>query len=87
MQAFKAQKLFYGWIVVAVTAITLFVSAGVRSAPGVFLSLPCVLLLPVLIFIFFYFSNSKRLEFVTHQLLFVFYWIRLNEVLEIVLFF
>ena len=37
MQASKAQKLFYGWIVVAVTAVTLFVSAGVRSAPGVFI--------------------------------------------------
>jgi sugar phosphate permease len=30
-------RLFYGWIVVAVTALTLVVSAGVRSAPGVFL--------------------------------------------------
>ncbi|HWQ15604.1 MAG TPA: MFS transporter [Roseiflexaceae bacterium] len=31
------RRLFYGWIVVAVTALTLIVSAGVRSAPGVFL--------------------------------------------------
>lgn len=30
-------RVFYGWIVVVVTAITLIVSAGVRSAPGVFL--------------------------------------------------
>lgn len=37
MQAGKAQKLFYGWIVVAVTAVTLFFSAGIRSAPGVFI--------------------------------------------------
>ena len=37
MQAFKAKKFFYGWVVVAVTAVTLFVSAGLRSAPGVFI--------------------------------------------------
>ncbi|MDP9373827.1 MAG: MFS transporter [Chloroflexota bacterium] len=30
-------RLYYGWIVVAVTALTLLVSAGVRSAPGVFI--------------------------------------------------
>ena len=30
-------NLFYGWVVVAITAATLMVSAGVRSAPGVFL--------------------------------------------------
>lgn len=30
-------RFFYGWIVVAVTALMLIVSAGVRSAPGVFL--------------------------------------------------
>ncbi len=29
--------IYYGWVVVGVTAITLLVSAGVRSAPGVFL--------------------------------------------------
>lgn len=28
-------RLFYGWIVVAVTFLTLLISAGVRSAPGV----------------------------------------------------
>jgi sugar phosphate permease len=37
MQRFKSQKFFYGWVVVAITAVTLFVSAGVRSAPGVFI--------------------------------------------------
>ncbi|MBX3011626.1 MAG: MFS transporter [Caldilineaceae bacterium] len=37
MQAFKTQKFFYGWVVVAITALTLFISAGVRSAPGVFI--------------------------------------------------
>jgi sugar phosphate permease len=29
------RRLHYGWIVVAVTALTLIISAGVRSAPGV----------------------------------------------------
>jgi MFS family permease len=29
-------KLYYGWIVVAVTAIALILAAGARSAPGVF---------------------------------------------------
>jgi len=29
--------LFYGWIVVGATALVLLTSAGVRSAPGVFL--------------------------------------------------
>lgn len=33
----RQTSFFYGWIVVAVTAATLIVSAGVRSAPGVFL--------------------------------------------------
>lgn len=37
MQAFKTRPFFYGWVIVAVTAVTLFVSAGVRSAPGVFI--------------------------------------------------
>ena len=37
MQTLKSGKFFYGWIVVAVTAVTLFVSAGLRSAPGVFI--------------------------------------------------
>src|SRR4029079_7112194 len=32
-----SRRLFHGWVVVAVTAITLIVSAGVRSAPGVML--------------------------------------------------
>lgn len=37
MHTDKSARLYYGWIVVAVTALTLLVSAGVRSAPGVFL--------------------------------------------------
>ena len=37
MQIIKSGKFFYGWVVVAVTAVTLFVSAGLRSAPGVFI--------------------------------------------------
>ena len=37
MQTLKSGKFFYGWVVVAVTAVTLFVSAGLRSAPGVFI--------------------------------------------------
>lgn len=37
MQIVKSGKFFYGWVVVAVTAVTLFVSAGLRSAPGVFI--------------------------------------------------
>jgi MFS family permease len=37
MASEKPARLYYGWIVVAVTALTLLVSAGVRSAPGVFL--------------------------------------------------
>lgn len=35
MERATTPKLFYGWIVVGVTALTLIVSAGVRSAPGV----------------------------------------------------
>jgi sugar phosphate permease len=31
-------RFYYGWIVVGTTALTLLVSAGVRSAPGVFLN-------------------------------------------------
>ncbi|GAB4186169.1 MAG: MFS transporter [Roseiflexaceae bacterium] len=37
MQAITSRRFFYGWIVVGVTALTLIISAGVRSAPGVFL--------------------------------------------------
>src|SRR5690349_2125521 len=33
--ATTANKLYYGWIVVGVTALTLLIAAGVRSAPGV----------------------------------------------------
>ena len=33
----RQSTFFYGWVVVAITAMTLIVSAGVRSAPGVFL--------------------------------------------------
>ncbi len=36
-QESTSHRFFYGWVVVAVTALTLLVSAGVRSAPGVFL--------------------------------------------------
>jgi MFS family permease len=32
----KSSKLYYGWVVVAVTAIALILAAGARSAPGVF---------------------------------------------------
>ena len=37
MEQRSSSRLYYGWIVVAVTALVLIVSAGVRSAPGVFL--------------------------------------------------
>lgn len=37
MQRIEPHRFFYGWIVVAVTALTLLISAGVRSAPGVFI--------------------------------------------------
>lgn len=30
-------RVFYGWVVVAVTAVVLLLAAGARSAPGVFL--------------------------------------------------
>lgn len=33
----SSSRIYYGWIVVAVTALALLVAAGVRSAPGVFL--------------------------------------------------
>jgi len=35
MQAVRARGLFYGWVVVGVTVVTLLVSAGIRAAPGV----------------------------------------------------
>jgi sugar phosphate permease len=35
MQATPRRGLFYGWIVVGVTVISLLVSAGIRAAPGV----------------------------------------------------
>ncbi|HET9757131.1 MAG TPA: hypothetical protein VFP66_11560 [Candidatus Limnocylindrales bacterium] len=31
------RAFFYGWVVVAVTAIVVLITAGVRSAPGAFL--------------------------------------------------
>ncbi len=37
MKTIPIQRFYYGWVVVAVTALTLLISAGVRSAPGVFL--------------------------------------------------
>jgi sugar phosphate permease len=33
----KSKRLFYGWIMVAITALVIILAAGVRSAPGVFL--------------------------------------------------
>ncbi|WP_216318337.1 MFS transporter [Deinococcus aestuarii] len=33
----RTQGLFYGWVVVGVTVLALLISAGARSAPGVFL--------------------------------------------------
>jgi sugar phosphate permease len=38
MHKLFGNRLYYGWVVVGVTAVTLLVSAGVRSAPGVFLN-------------------------------------------------
>lgn len=35
MQRALGGRIYYGWVVVAVTVLTLLVSAGVRSAPGV----------------------------------------------------
>jgi hypothetical protein len=32
-----ARPIFYGWIVVALTAVVVLVTAGVRSAPGAFI--------------------------------------------------
>lgn len=37
MPSTTSPRLYYGWIVVVVTALALLISAGVRSAPGVFL--------------------------------------------------
>lgn len=37
MKTLALQRFYYGWVVVAITALTLLISAGVRSAPGVFL--------------------------------------------------
>jgi predicted MFS family arabinose efflux permease len=35
MQVARARGLFYGWVVVGITVVTLLVSAGIRAAPGV----------------------------------------------------
>ena len=37
MPSTNSSRLYYGWVVVAITALALLISAGVRSAPGVFL--------------------------------------------------
>jgi MFS family permease len=37
MSSTNSPRLYYGWVVVAITALALLISAGVRSAPGVFL--------------------------------------------------
>lgn len=37
MSQSSSPRIYYGWIVVGITALTLLISAGVRSAPGVFL--------------------------------------------------
>ena len=37
MESIRSPRIYYGWVVVAVTALALLISAGVRSAPGVFL--------------------------------------------------
>ena len=33
----RRTAFFYGWVVVAVTAVVVLVTAGVRSAPGAFI--------------------------------------------------
>ena len=35
MQAWLGTRVYYGWVVVGITALTLLVAAGVRAAPGV----------------------------------------------------
>lgn len=37
MQTTSRERLYYGWVVVTVTALVLITTAGVRSAPGAFL--------------------------------------------------
>lgn len=37
MSSTQSPRIFYGWIIVAVTALVLIITAGVRSAPGVFI--------------------------------------------------
>jgi sugar phosphate permease len=38
LQGWLGQRIYYGWVVVGVTALTLLVSAGVRGAPGVLIN-------------------------------------------------
>jgi sugar phosphate permease len=38
MQAWLGTRIYYGWVVVAITAVTIIVAAGVRAASGVLVS-------------------------------------------------
>lgn len=38
LQAWLGKRIYYGWVVVGITALTLLVSSGVRGAPGVLIN-------------------------------------------------